>query len=130
MADAHALPTGLTVLVVEDEALVALNLETMLEDLGCNIVGPIMRLDCLEALIAGPVEADAAILDVNIGGREIYHHAERLAALGIPLVFATGYGREGLPEAWHRWPIIQKPYSSDEIARALARNLAPGAAAG
>lgn len=121
MTDAERSLTGLNVLVVEDEALVALNLETMLEDLGCRVVGPIMRLDRLDDMIDGPMQADAAILDVNIGGKEIFPLAQRLAALGVPLVFATGYGRAGLPEDWHDWPILQKPYSIEEIVRGLVQ---------
>lgn len=119
MTESERSLAGLNVLIVEDEALVALNLETMLEDLGCQVVGPVMRLDRLDDMISAPLRADAAILDVNIGGKEIFPLAQRLAALGVPLVFATGYGRAGLPEAWHGWPILQKPYSLEEIVRGL-----------
>lgn len=110
---------SMTVLVVEDEALVAINLEFMLGDLGHRVIGPVMRIDRLQALIDAGIEADAAILDVNIGGTEIYAWAEQLHAAGIALVFATGYGRSGVREAWRGFPVIQKPYSAGDIARGL-----------
>lgn len=111
---------GLSVFVVEDEAIVALNLETMLEDLGCRTIGPVMRFDRAEAMIEAGITADAAILDVNVGGRKVFPLADRLAQTGMPLVFATGYGHAGLPSQWHSRPIVQKPYTMENIARALS----------
>ncbi len=114
---------GSTVFVVEDEALVALNLEDMLGDLGCSIVGPAMRIG--KALdMAGTPGLDVAILDVNVAGAPVYPVAEALRARGIPLVFATGYGRSGLPEEWHVFPILQKPYTADEVLAAIRQAIA------
>ncbi|MDN2566857.1 response regulator [Aquibium sp. A9E412] len=115
---------GLRIFVVEDEALVAMNLEMMLEELGCAVVGPAMRFDAAEAMLAEGVAVDAAVLDVNVGGRPVFPLAERLAAAGIPVVFATGYGREGLAEGWATRPVLQKPYLAADLARALRRALA------
>lgn len=118
-ADSADTNKGLKVLVMEDETLVAINLETILEDLGCTISGPIMRYDEAEALLAGTVDADVAILDVNFGGRPIFPIARELAARNVPLVFATGYDRSGIPEEWHERPILQKPYTAEEIVGVL-----------
>jgi DNA-binding NtrC family response regulator len=109
----------LSVFVVEDEALVALNLEDMLADLGCSIVGPAMRVDRARAMIEGGMSADVAILDVNVAGEQVFPIAEMLAARGVPIVFATGYDRDGLPEAWHGRTILQKPYTLDDVSRSL-----------
>ena len=87
-----------------------------------------MRLDQLDATLAGGPAADAAILDVNIAGEEVFPHAARLVEAGLPLVLATGYGRAGVPEAWRDRPIVQKPYTADEIERALLLALSPAAA--
>jgi len=108
-----------SVLIVEDEALVALNLESMLEEIGCAVVGPVLRYEAAAAL-AEEVSADAAILDVNIGGRKVFPIAETLLARKVPIIFATGYGREGLPPEWQDFPVIQKPYTLENIGEALA----------
>ena len=112
------------VFVVEDEALVAMNLEMMLEDFGCEVVGPVMRFDKAKEHLERGVEADVAILDVNVGGTPVFPLAELLVEAGIPLVFATGYDRSGIPEEWHHRPILQKPYTADDVQRGLSQALA------
>lgn len=111
--------SGLKIIVIEDEALVALNLESMLEDLGCTVVGPFMRYAQAETMIERSADADAAILDVNIGGQKVFPIAQKLVEKGVPIIFATGYGRAGLPEAWHDRPVLQKPYTEAEVALGL-----------
>lgn len=109
-----------TVFVVEDEALVALNLEMMLEDLGIAVVGPALRYETALAMAEGGLAADAAILDVNIGGRNVFPIAEKLREQKVAIIFATGYGREGLPPEWQDFPVVQKPYTSASLIEALA----------
>ena len=96
------------------------NLEDILLELGCRVVGPAMRLEEADQLFEDACAADAAILDVNLSGKQVFPLAERLAARGLPIVFATGYGRSGLPEIWQQNPVLQKPYTSDQVAAALA----------
>lgn len=127
---ASGLPEGLRVFVVEDEALVLMNLEAVLEDLGCVVADQAMRMSQLEALIERGIDADVAILDVNVGGTLVFEQARRLAGLGLPLVFATGYGRHGIPAEWHDHPILQKPYTTAEVAEGLAAALARRGLAG
>jgi DNA-binding NarL/FixJ family response regulator len=110
---------GLNVLVVEDETLVLFNLEDTLTELGCIIVGPAMRLHQAESLVASASEIDVAILDVNLGGVPVFPIAEQLRLRGIRLIFATGYGREGLPEEWRSYPVLMKPYMGEEVTRVL-----------
>ncbi len=110
----------LNVFVVEDEALVALNLEDMLAELGCSIVGPAMRIERAREMIESGINADVAILDVNVAGEQVFPVAEMLAQRGVPIVFATGYDREGLPENWHGRTILQKPYTLGDVSRSLA----------
>jgi len=111
---------GLRVLVVEDEALVAMNLEMTLEDFGCQIIGPAYRFEAAANMAATVENADAAILDVNLSGIPAFGIAEILAARDIPFLFATGYGKEGIPGQWHDRPILQKPYTAEEVGEALA----------
>lgn len=107
------------VFVVEDETLVALNLEDMLVDLGCAVLGPAMRLDVAERMIDEGLEADLAVLDVNLAGQPVFAVARMLSERGVPIVFATGYGRSGLPEEWQQHTVLQKPYSMEDVAEVL-----------
>ncbi|MBD3834158.1 response regulator [Brevundimonas bullata] len=112
---------GRRVLVIEDESLVAMLLETILEDMGCAVVGPESNID--DGLVAATTEAslDAALLDVNVAGREVFPVADALRARGVPFVFSTGYGEAGLPEHWRGNPTIQKPFTEGAIRDALMK---------
>jgi len=120
----HSSLNNLRIFVVEDEALVAMNLEMILEDLGCQVVGPAMRFDKALAMVDNGVKADAAILDVNVAGREVFPLAEKLGKLGIPMVFATGYDHSGFPEKWSASPAVRKPYTLEDVEKALKQALA------
>jgi CheY-like chemotaxis protein len=109
-------PSGLRVLLVEDENLIALLLEDMLADLGHTVIGPVGRLEkALE--ISQREEFDVAILDVNINGGDTYPIAEALAARDIPFVFSTGYGKNSLRAPYHNRPTLQKPFQMDDLKK-------------
>ena len=109
---------ALRVLVVEDEAMVAMMLEDMLDDLGCRVVGPAASLAAgLELARSAPL--DAAVLDVNLAGEKVFPIADALSERGVPFVYATGYGRAGLREEDTARPVVQKPYSTQDLARTL-----------
>ncbi|MGO4409607.1 MULTISPECIES: response regulator [unclassified Brevundimonas] len=110
---------GRRVLVVEDESLVAMLLETILDDMGCSVVGPESNVDDGLRAATGEASLDAALLDVNVAGREVFPIAEALRARGVPFVFSTGYGESGLPEHWRGHPTIQKPFTESAIRDAL-----------
>jgi len=115
---------GLKVFVVEDESLVAMQLEDMLLDANCEVAGMAMRVNrALEMLEDAPA-VDVAILDVNIGGDKVYPVAERLRALRVPMIFATGYGRAGVEPEWQESPILQKPYTWAEVEATLIAAIA------
>jgi DNA-binding NtrC family response regulator len=115
---------ALTVFVVEDESLVALNLEDMLADLGHSVLGPAMRIERARSIVEGEFHADAAILDVNVAGEQVFPIAQMLVERGVPIVFATGYDKDGLPQCWHDRTILQKPYTMDDVARCLTQAVA------
>ncbi len=107
---------GKRILVVEDEAMVAMLIEDMLTDLGCQVVGPAMRLEhALQLAETGAL--DAAILDINLGGVRSDPVAEILERRRVPTLFVTGYGQGGRPGRSDR--ILQKPYREAELRDAL-----------
>lgn len=105
------------VLVLEDEPVIAMVIEDMLIDLGCEAVGP--ASDLTDALALAERETlDAAVLDININGQRSYVVADELRRRGIPFIFATGYGEEGVEPGWNA-PVLQKPYRQDQVETAL-----------
>ncbi|KAK0350600.1 MULTISPECIES: response regulator [Brevundimonas] len=115
--------TGRRVLIVEDESLVAMLLETILSDMGCDVIGPESNVDDGLRIASGTGELDAALLDVNVAGQEVFPVAEALKARGVPFVFSTGYGEAGLPEHWRGNPTVQKPFTEGAIRDALMKAL-------
>jgi CheY-like chemotaxis protein len=111
---------GLRLLVVEDEGLVAMMLEDMLIDLGCEILGLAGSVrEAMADVGAKAALADGAILDVNIGGEMVFPVAEALAERGVPFVFATGYGAGAVCERYPSAVVLAKPYSQSALETAL-----------
>lgn len=123
MPDAPAELHGLRVLVVEDEFLVAMDLEASLRALGCEVLGP--HGDLNAALGAARDAAlDAALLDVNIGGTPVTPVADALARRDVPFVFCTGYEADSLPERYAGTLRLMKPFQSADVRSVLQRCLA------
>ena len=114
---------GLRVLVLEDEPIIALAIEDALFELGATPVLAERVADAEAALAEGGF--DAAILDVNLHGQRSYPVAHALAALGLPFIFATGYGDAEHPDALRDVPTITKPYGRADIAAAFAGLISP-----
>lgn len=114
---------GVRVLIVEDEPLVAILLEDMLGEFGCEIAGPAYSLE--EAIAAARSEdpVDLAILDVNLRGAPVYPVAEVLVERSIRFVFASGYGTEGVDEKWRDWLSLPKPFTAQDVVRVLVAAL-------
>jgi CheY-like chemotaxis protein len=122
MGGASSGATKQRVLVVEDEMLLGILLEGMLTELGHEVATIAPRVS--NALAAVESETfDFAILDVRLQGESVAPVADALAAKGLPFIFATGYGRNGLPEAYRSKPVLQKPFSQSDLQHAL-RSLA------
>lgn len=113
---------GKRVLVVEDEMLLALDLEEGLRDAGCEVVGPAGSLRSALRL-AENSEIDAAILDVNLAGERVFPVAQILTERGIPFVFATAYaGSDELyPLEVRDVPRLSKPYTVGQAVATLDR---------
>ncbi|MCS6625587.1 response regulator [Roseibacterium beibuensis] len=112
---------GRRVLIVEDESLVAMLLETILEDMGCVAVGPAATVDEGMKMAADAEPIDAALLDVNVAGKQVFPIAEALKTRGVPFVFSTGYGESGLPDDWRGHPTLQKPFTEAAVRDALIK---------
>jgi CheY-like chemotaxis protein len=109
----------LRILVVEDEMLVAMNIEDMLLELGHEVAGLASRLGPALAL-AREGRFDAAMLDVNLAGEPSFPVADILIERGIPFLFATGYSRQGIDESYRDHAMLQKPFRAAELGAALA----------
>ena len=110
-------------IIVEDEALVAMMLEDMLADLGCVVVGAAADVSHGLALVEEN-QLDAAVLDVNLGGEKVYPVAERLRARRVPFIFSTGYGLRGIATQFARIPTLAKPYGPPALEAMLCLALA------
>ena len=111
---------GRRILVVEDEMLIAACIEEILQNLGCIVVGPAGRLDTALRLAADEA-LDAAVLDVNIRGEQVYPVAEKLIQRRIPFVLASGYGNWALPEAFRDQPRLTKPFTHKQLVEQVTR---------
>lgn len=111
---------GRRILVVEDEALVAMLLEDALGDAGCTILGPTVSVEQSLGLLHDQ-RPDAAVIDLNLAGESSGPVADALAGMGVPFVVATGYGAEGLPPGHEGVPVLTKPYDPSELIELLTR---------
>ena len=109
-------------LVVEDEAFIAMMLEDMLNDLGYDVLGPVAT--CAQALAVlrkqGP--PDAAILDINLGGESVYPVAEVLRERRVPFLFSTGYGEGAVPDRFNEVERLNKPFEPRRLRAALVQH--------
>lgn len=108
------------ILVVEDEALVAMLVEDALLDAGFGVMGPAATVDEAMALLARE-RPDAVVLDLNLAGETSTPVADVLAQRGIPYVIATGYGASGLPSGHQHAMVLAKPYDPAELTSMLGR---------
>jgi DNA-binding response OmpR family regulator len=116
-------PNGRRILVVEDEYLIASEMKRWLQSAGFEVIGPVPSVEKALTLIegAGP---DAAVLDVNLGaGETAYPVADRLSALGVPYLFATGDVRVPAPSAEDGPPRLEKPFVAQQLVHALCQLL-------
>ena len=111
-------------LLVEDELIIAMELESLLRGLGCIVLDAVPSIrQALRALARQ--RPDLAVLDVNLRGERVTPVAEALQEQGVPFVLVTGYGSERLPEkALREAPYLRKPISGKQLASAISEALA------
>lgn len=113
---------GTRVFLVEDEALVAMMLEDMLVDLGCEIAATASSV--VDAVSSAPeVRADLAILDLNLNGRSSLPVADILGRRNIPVIFSSGYNLIDTGQMPAAATMLVKPFETAELARAIRKAL-------
>jgi DNA-binding response OmpR family regulator len=119
---------GRRVLIVEDEALIGMLLEDELLEAGADVIGPACSVkEALELIDQAAVDGglSAAVLDINLEGEVVSPVADRLAALSVPFVFATGYGENCNRGPHAAAPILTKPFNGNVVAD-VVRDLTAG----
>ena len=114
---------GRKVLIVEDEALIALDLKQAVEEAGGSVIGPFLRMDRALSAVKNAL-IDAAILDVDIAGVPVFAVADRLTWARVPIVFHTArHDALGLAQRFRGARVATKPSSSDRIVAMVAQAL-------
>jgi two-component SAPR family response regulator len=115
-----AVPEFLRFMILDDEAIIALDLAGMLQDLGHTVVSMANR-------VAGGMEfakhgdLDMAILDINVHGVTSFPLATVLQDRGVPFIFASGYGESGLIDGFRDALVLTKPYGMDDLTQVVAK---------
>jgi PAS domain S-box-containing protein len=111
--------SGRRLLVLEDEALIAAQIEDVLSGAGYEVVGPAARVsEAFDRIYSD--QPDAALLDINVAGERSFPVAELLRSKNVPFALCTGYGEAAIvPENLRGAPLIAKPFNTDELLRVI-----------
>jgi len=115
---------GQRILLVEDSPVVGPFTADLLGDLGCEVVGPAPTMAAARELV-DDADFDAALMDIHIRGERVFPLCDLLDAKGIPFVLTSGYADWQMPDKWDDRPRLQKPYTLNDVARALRAVLSP-----
>ncbi len=110
---------GRSVLVVEDEYLLAECLSDLLQERGAVVLGPASSVESAISLLAQGQRPDVALLDVNVGGTAIDPVADQLAQWNVPFMFTSGYDRDLIPPRHAQAPHCAKPFEPAQLMRSL-----------
>lgn len=108
------------ILVVEDEWLIALDIQMMIEDQGHRVIGPASNVATAFGLIEDH-KVDAAFLDINLGSETSYPIAEKLDALEVPVTFVSAYAKKDIPQQFHHFDLLAKPITLPILSRQLRK---------
>lgn len=113
------------ILVVEDEFMLALDLQQELEDAGAVVIGPEPSVERALTWVAGDGRIDAAVLDVNLGDELAFPVADALQRQNIPFIFASGYEEAVVATRYPGVVNCGKPLNMRALIRSLAKVLHP-----
>jgi DNA-binding response OmpR family regulator len=105
---------GKRILLIEDEPLVSMDMETSLTAAGCEVIGPAGTIADAKLLVEDG-NYDAALVDANLAGYPVDELAAVLTRKNCPFAFVTGYGREALPRGFRDAVLLGKPFSQDQL---------------
>ena len=105
---------GKRIIIIEDEPFVLMDLESILTDAGCEVVGSAGTREKAIALVS-EADCDAALVDANLAGHPVDDIAGKLTQRNIPFAFVTGYGRGALPHGFRDGLMLKKPFSQKEL---------------
>ena len=111
--------TGRKILIVEDEAPIALDLATAVQQAGGIVIGPVASVAGAHAAMAEN-RLDGALLDIRLRNETSFPLADVLAVLNIPFVFVSGISSALMPYTHRERPLFDKPYDATEVISALA----------
>lgn len=114
-----------SVLVLEDEAIVAMDIAAELEEAGWRVIGPAGTIAEADRLIEAELP-DVAVLDVNLAGSRSFDLAARLRDRGCPVMFLTGYAEGAIPAHLSDIPVFSKPVDAVLLKRQLAEFVGAG----
>lgn len=120
---------GRKVLVVEDEYLIADDLATMLREAGAEVLGPAASLPQAVRVAQHSDRLDAAVLDINLRGVNVFPLVTELRRGGVPVLFLTGYGDNGIPDEFADIMRCEKPMGTANVVTELEALLGPFPAA-
>ncbi|MHA1518467.1 MAG: response regulator [Alphaproteobacteria bacterium] len=108
-----------SILVVEDEFLIALDIVAALEQAGIAVAGPVSTVaDALATIERQPLRG--VLLDAHLGSESAVRIADALTSRRLPFAFVSGYGRESLPEAYSNAPLVRKPFTDQDLLTTIA----------
>lgn len=110
-------------LMAEDEVFIAMMLEDILSDEGYRVTGVTALEEGLR--VVEKSHFDAAILDVNLGSEQVFPLAARLRDLGVPFLFASGYGNEEIPPIFSGYRVLLKPFDGKALLASLSQLTTP-----
>ena len=114
---------GKTILIVEDESLLAMDIISQLERAGAVVVGPAGTISVALSMIEQH-QFDGALLDCNLGGDPVDEIAAALAHKNIPFAFVSGYSRDSLPRSFSNAELLSKPFDAHQLVAIVARLVA------
>jgi DNA-binding response OmpR family regulator len=117
---------GRKILIVEDEAPIALSLATAVQQAGGSVIGPVASVAAAHAAMADN-RIDGALLDIRLRNETSFPLADVLAVLNVPFIFVSGLSSALMPYTHRERPLFDKPYETGDVVAALARLLRGGA---
>lgn len=122
MTDAITGIAELRILIVEDEMLIAMDIEGMLIDLQCEPVGPVSTINSAIEIIRSDAKIDGVLLDMNLGGEPVHPVVDELVAKDIAFVLVTGYARrDDDPPAMRDAPRLNKPFRITTLSETISK---------